>query len=534
MSKFNRPGMRAAGGTSPIQTTDPAPTGNAHGAPGFLFGSKGELFRLAVANFVSEKTFYEDGGARDERYAALVREVAVGDPVWMTSFLGWLRNDANMRSASLVGAIEAARALLAAGLPGGRQIVTSVLQRADEPGEALAYHLAQHGRDVPKSIKRGIADSLGRLYSEYTLLKYDTASHGFRFGDVVELTHPDPADAHQSAVYRAAMARRRGRDEELSDDLPMLMANRQIRNLVAAGQTRFLLDTGQLREAGMTWEDALSLAGNRVDKGQLWDALIPTMSVMATIRNLRNFDGAGISPESEARVIAKLTDPQQIARSRQFPFRFYAAYLATKDSLRWSHPLEKALSHSLANVPALAGRTLVLVDQSPSMWPGYGMKMVRSDMVNADLAKLFGSALALRAEKADLVQYGGTSAAIPFRKGDSVLRTMGKFREINATDTVGAIARHLRLGTHAGQREAHDRIVIVTDEQNQRSNYGTLDDVTPRNVPVYVWNIGGYRVGTLATGPNRHSFAGLTDHAFRMIPALEAGQTGRWPWEQDG
>jgi hypothetical protein len=34
-------------------------------------------------------------------------------------------------------------------------------------------------------VKRGIGDAVGRLYSEYSLLKYDTDAHGFRFGDVL-------------------------------------------------------------------------------------------------------------------------------------------------------------------------------------------------------------------------------------------------------------------------------------------------------------------------------------------------------------
>jgi hypothetical protein len=271
----------------------------------------------------------------------------------------------------------------------------------------------------------------------------------------------------------------------------------------------------------MTWEDALSLVGSKVDKAELWTALIPTMGYMALLRNLRNFDQAGVADEVAETVAARLSDPEQVAKSRQFPFRFYAAFAAV-GSLRWGHALEKALKASLTNVPALSGRTLVLVDQSPSMWPGYGMKQQHRDIINADLAKLFGSAIALRAANATLVSYGGSSVNVPFGKGDAVLTVMKRFEMISATDTFGAIARH-----YAG----HDRVVIVTDEQNRASRYGTLDDVLPKHVPAYVWNIGGYEVGSMAAGRvNRHTFAGLTDQAFRMVPLLEAGANGTWPW----
>ena len=73
--------------------------------------------------------------------------------------------------------------------------------------------------------------------------------------------------------------------------------------------------------------------------------------------------------------------PAEVARSRQFPFRYLAAYRHAP-SLRWSYPLEQALGHSLANVPALPGRTLVLVDRSGSMF--YSRMSDRSELTRAD------------------------------------------------------------------------------------------------------------------------------------------------------
>ncbi|MGW0588538.1 hypothetical protein [Streptosporangium sp. NPDC002607] len=69
-----------------------------------------------------------------------------------------------------------------------------------------------------------------------------------------------------------------------------------------------------------------------------------------------------------ARVAAQPADSEQVARSRQFPF-LLAAYRAAP-SLRRAYPLERALAHSLAGVPALDGRTLVPVDRSPSIRHG--------------------------------------------------------------------------------------------------------------------------------------------------------------------
>ncbi|NEB07043.1 TROVE domain-containing protein, partial [Streptomyces sp. SID13726] len=113
----------------------------------------------------------------------------------------------------------------------------------------------------------------------------------------------------------------------------------------------------RLAAAGMTWEALAGWLQGPMDAAA-WEAVIPSMGAMALLRNLRNFDQAGVSDAVAARVAAKVADPEVVARSRQFPFRYLAAYQHAP-SLRWAYPLERALGHSLANVPALPGRTLV-------------------------------------------------------------------------------------------------------------------------------------------------------------------------------
>jgi hypothetical protein len=525
MSKFNRTTTRPAT-SSPI-ATDEQPTGLTHeGAPGYARDAKSELFLLAVANMVGENTFYEQAGGRDARYRDLVHTVAVADPAWMLGFLGWLREQANMRSAALVAAAEAVKARLAAGVVNGpvtsRSMVNAVLQRADEPGEMLAYWTSRYGRKIPKPVKRGVADAVRRLYNERAMLKYDTASKGFRFADVIDLTHPTPVDGAedwQGVLFRHALDRRHGHGGEIPYPLKTLITNSILRERVAEGDHDLLLDPDTLRSAGMTWEDALSLAGGHVDKAQLWTALIPSMGYMALLRNLRNFDQAGVSDEVAATVAARLADPEQVARSRQFPFRFLAAH-RNVPSLRWGHALDRALTASLANVPTLPGRSLILVDVSGSMLsPASG---ALSDITQADAAKVFGAALATRTDPT-LVWFNDSSGRIAVTKGGSLLKLAESFPPVGGgTSTAAAIARW-----YAG----HDRVVIVTDEQAHYDGYARVDQPVPSHVPVYTWNLAGYRYGHAPSGTGtRHTFGGLSDAAFRMIPLLEAGRDGAWPW----
>lgn len=536
MSKFNVSGTRSAV-FSPI-VSETVPSGRTYeGVAGYGRDTKSELFLLAVANMVGEDTFYESAGKRDDRYTQLVHAATNADPEWTARFLTWLRSEANMRSASLVGAAEFAKARLDAGENGmSRQVVDSVLQRADEPGEFLAYWTSTHGRKIPKPVKRGVADAVQRLYNERNLLKHDSDARGFRFGDVLDLTHPSSSADWQGDLFRHAIDRRHGRDNEIPESLGMLHVRAELmawpvekrRDLFKRPE----LDSAQsvLRQAGMTWESLAGWLQGPMD-ARAWEAVIPSMGYMALLRNLRNFDQAGV-PDAVAKTVAdKLADPDEVAKSRQLPMRFLSAYRAAP-SLRWAWALEQAITHSLANVPQLDGRTLILVDTSSSM---HGSFSKDGTLKRWDAAAVFGVALASRCVNAEVVSFssaqryfsdppGANTKAFPLQRGESLLRSVERWQSGGyflggGTDTPGALQKHF-----AG----HDRVVILTDEQAGRDGVG---ERLPSNVPLYTWNLAGYEFGHAPSGSkNRHTFGGLTDQGFRMIPLLEAGSNASWPF----
>nr|WP_236653449.1 TROVE domain-containing protein [Streptacidiphilus melanogenes] len=497
---------------------------NHQGGVGYVREPKQELFLLAAANMVGRHSFYEGAGSRDDRYLRLVRELAVTDPAWTLGLLRWLRGEAQMRTASLVGAAEFVRARTDAGRAGwSREAVEAVLQRPDEPGELLAYWTSRYGRRLPQPLKRGVADAVCRLYTGRALLKYDTQARGFRFGDVLELTHPAPAPdrSWQGALFRYALDRRHRPRHALPPAAePLLVAHHALLDVPAEERYAVVTAPGgaqRLAAAGMTWEALAGWLKGPLDAA-VWEAVIPSMGPMALVRNLRNFDEAGIGAEAAEEVARRIADPAEVARSRQFPFRFLAAHRSVPSS-RWETALETALLHSLANVPELPGRTLVLVDRSGSM---FDRPSAHTQLNRADSAAVFGTALALRAEHADLVEFGTDSHRVEVRPGDSLLRTVDRFRSLGGTNTAAAVSGHY---------DEHDRVVVVTDEQAHWSPGGHVFRGIPGHVPTYTWNLAGYGVGHAPSGPNRHTFGGLSDAAFRLVPLIEAGDGDRWPWE---
>ncbi|MEU3613545.1 TROVE domain-containing protein [Streptomyces sp. NPDC006872] len=561
MSRFNTRATRAAV-HSPVTTTGQT-TRTHEGATGHLRDARSELYLLAVSNMVGTNTFYETGGDRDDRYTQLVRQLAVEDPEWTVGLLGWLRGEGNMRTAAIVGAAEFVKGRLEAdkgASPAGwnretaaeatanggwnRRAIAVVLQRPDEPGELLGYWTSKYGRRLPKPVKRGIADAVQRLYTERALLKYDTDSKGYRFGDVLNLVHAAPAadKPWQGDLFKHALDRRMKRDEPIPDNLPALQASRTLAALPVEARRAYVLDPtlvtspGGLGGAGFTWERLAGWLQGPMDKAA-WEAIIPSMGYMALLRNLRGFDEAGVSDEVAETVAHKLADPEQVACSRQLPMRFYSAFNAAP-SLRWGHALEKALTASLANIPQLGGRTLILVDTSSSMNETFSRD---GSLMRWDAAALFGIALGRRCANADVVSFssaryyvhdapGAKTKAFPLARGGSVLGDVQKWRDGGwflggGTDTAAALQQEF-LG--------HDRVVIVTDEQ-AGCDHVEVDRAIPQATPMYTWNLAGYQAGHAPSGSGqRHAFGGLTDAAFRMVPFLESGRDATWPWASTG
>ncbi|WP_121160704.1 hypothetical protein [Micromonospora pisi] len=154
-----------------------------------------------------------------------------------------------------------------------------------------------------------------------------------------------------------------------------------------------------------------------------------------------------------------------------------------------------------------------------------------------DAAVIFGVALAQRAQNAEVVSFSSTARywgdvagahtkVFPLTGGESLLRSIDRWKSGGwflggGTATAAAVRKHF-----AG----HDRVVILTDEQAGQ-DLSEVDRAVPESVPMYTWNLAGYQHGHASSGvANRHTFGGLTDQGFGMIPLLEARRNGTWPF----
>lgn len=522
MARFNTHKQAQPKPQGAIRTTG-ATVATGEGGVGFVRDAKSELFLLACSNMLN-KTFYESADKRDQRFEQLARAVTIYDLDWMQRFVPWLRHKANMRTASLVLALEASHALLQAKRPGGRQLIDSALQRADEPAEALAYWMGKYGRKLPKPVKRGFADAVARLYTQHSTLKYDTGSHAIRFGDVLELCHArGKGTVEQDHLFRYLVTRGKKRDEVvIPQTLDMIHRNMALRQAAQAGNLGLLLEPATLSLAGMNWEDVVPYVGKGLNPKAAWEALIPNMGYMALLRNLRNLEQAGISGKMIDVVIARLTDPTEVATSRQLPMRFLSAYRNVVSD-RYRPAIGDALDLSLNTIPTFAGLTLVLIDVSGSMDT---LMSDKSQLTCHDAAVIFGLAMARRCETVDVVAFDHSSRRFPLVAGESLLRAIDRWNKDyftrGGTATRNAVQAHYR---------GHDRVIVVTDEQHSwGSPAGVFNGIVPQETMALTFNLGGYKAAHAPSSPTRVTVGGLSDQAFTLLHALENRASGGWPF----
>lgn len=108
---------------------------------------------------------------------------------------------------------------------------------------------------------------------------------------------------------------------------------------------------------------------------------------MAMLRNLRNIINA--APANIDKVYARLANKEQVLKSKQLPFRFYAAYQEVAKlpnaGTKVLDVLETALEYSIENLPKLSGTTVIAIDTSGSMGSRISAK---SDILCVDIARL--------------------------------------------------------------------------------------------------------------------------------------------------
>lgn len=442
-------------------------TKNLAGGEAYQESAKLELVSLLLTSLVKDQ-YYRKADDTLTRLADLIGQV---DPLFAAKAAVYARNEFGMRSISHATAGELGQ--YASGQQWKRRFYEAVVRRPDDITEILSYYRGKYGKKLPTAMKRGLADAFDK-FDGYQIAKYKGEGRGLKLVDAVNLLHPKPSNDK---------------------------AKWAIGELVA----------GTLKSTE-TWEAKLSAAGKDEEaKEGAWRSLLAEnkLGYMALLKNLRNIMQQ--APEMVDIACAQLVDEKAIRKSLVFPFRFVTAYYelqAEPGAQKVLKALQRAADISLANVPDLPGRTVVMLDTSGSM-----------SGEPAKIAAPFAVAL-VRKLGADLVVWASSAKYLNLEPECSIFGGMATIAADN-----GKVGHGTDLHTAISSLKApYDRIILLSDMQAwigrgspSLKAYSTKFGVTPK---VFSFDVTGY--GTLQF-PEKdvYAIAGISDKTFEIMARLE-------------
>ena len=386
------------------------------------------LVSILLTSFMKDQ-FYRSA---QSSYEDLLEVLCRVDSLFAAKAAVFARNEFGMRTVSHIVAGEIGNSVK--GEKWTKRFFEKVIRRPDDATEILAYIMIKYGRrPIPNSVKRGFIEALCK-FDEYQIAKYQGKTKKLSLVDVVNLITGRRSD---------------------------LIGSEAISKL-----TRGILKPAE------TWETKLTQAGQEAEsvedlqerKQEVWTNLIKKRKIgyFALLKNLRNilFE----APEVLDDALDMLVNPNLIRKSLVFPFRYMVAQYEIEKlaeqgidgATKVLGAISRAIDTSLCNVPSLPGKTVVVVDQSGSMYPGF--RYNQGAEVPIVTASIFGAALA-KANGADIVGFSNHANYISYNPADSVL----------------TIARHIiESGEKSGTdfhsifhvlNKSYNRIIILSDEQ---------------------------------------------------------------------
>jgi 60 kDa SS-A/Ro ribonucleoprotein len=486
-----------------------------------------ELYALTCAS-LSQPTYYvNDPNRFIERIRGLIGRV---DPLFVGQLAVYIREKMNLRKIPLILTVELAKVHNNDDLI--RRLSRRVIQRADEIVTLLDYYVKANElkpkvvekkgvkrtktvHSLSNQMKKGIADAFHK-FNEYQFGKYNRAVSGIKLRDALFLTHPKPSNGMEKILF----------DKIASDTL----------------------------STPETWETKKSDAGQvGADSKKVWEELILSgkMGYMALLRNLRNFLKDDIDSLLISKVASILSDPENVKKSKQLPFRFLSAWRMLNGDIDYSgwdvmsvkrpdvyneictpillEALENAVDCSLDNIPMFANKSILLAtDVSGSMIQNVSEK---SSIRLFDIGALFANLVHKRVSDSKVGMFGDTFKILDDLPEGTLQATNELYRREGEVgySTNGYLVVEHALNEYKKSGITYDSIMIFTDTQLWgRHSINTLWNEYRAYVPnakLYLFNLSSYGQTPISLKGNGVSLiTGWSDSIFKVLQNIENGE----------
>ncbi len=479
---------------------------NHEGATAFSLSAELELYTAVVTSSLSDQ-FYEKKGERIARIRVLI---AKNKPEFVAKLAIYTRKKMYLRAMPLVLAVELAKIHQGDNLVAN--LACNVIERADEITEILAYYVLANEKqgqkklnNISKQLQKGIGNAFNK-FDEYQFAKYNR-DKDIKLRDALFLTHPKAKNETQQAIFN-----------KIAKDELEVPYTWEV-ELSVLGQTKFETELDKKNAFGAKWSEL-------IQSGKL--------GYMALLRNLRNILENNVPAQDVKIVCERLANPEEVAKSKQFPFRFLSAYREIEQTqspftAKILQTLENAITASVVNIKGFDMNTKVLLacDVSGSMYSPISPK---SKVQNFDIGLALAMLLQSKCETVVSGFFGDTWKIVSLPK-NQVLSNVMTLR--SREGEVGYSTNGYKvLNDLINRKVVMDKVMFFTDCQmwdstNQNNEFyvswENYKKIAP-NAKLYIFDLVGY--GKMPINFQKNDvvlIAGWSDRVFEILEAVENG-----------
>lgn len=447
-------------------------TTNLAGGHAFTMNKEMELVHAVLTTFLDDK-YYESSQERVDRISTLVSK---NDPEFVANLAIVARKEFHLRSVAtlLIGELSKIH-------KGDSLIKDTIVEsalRVDDLTELVSYV----GKPISKQVKRGVRNALLK-FNRYQLAKYKSSKKSVSLVDVFNLVHPKAQ--HASDEQRIAWA-----------------------DLIKGKLSSF-----------DTWETEISNAKNEEERKTKWEELVRSKKIgyMALLRNLNNLIKYKISEDVMRIASDRISNKEEVLKSKQLPFRFATAYENVVGNRIFSDAISVAMDEAVANTPELSGKTLIAIDSSGSMG---------GDPINK--ASIFGATLAKANINADVILYDTCVKEVTLNSRVPVIDLAQRIKN----ETMGGGTQTSLVFSYALDKgKVYDRFIIISDNESWsegyysesvQSKYNNYKSETNSDPWVYAIDIKGYGTKDIESNKVKH----LTGWSNRLLDFVSQAEKG--------
>ncbi len=360
-----------------------------------------QLERSVMSCMLWENEFYDSGVSITQRIAELIPKIPADE---VARIAIQAKQDMRLRHIPLFMARELMRTK--AGRAEAATLFPAIIKRPDDATEFLAIYWKDNKEEpLANQVKLHLGNAM-RKFDEYQLAKYNGGAKAVKLRDVLRITRPKPEGDTQGELWGKVIS-------------------------------------GTLTTPD-TWEVAIS---SSKDKKVTWTRLLKEdkLGGLAMLRNIRNMAQAGVENDLIRDGIVAIN------AGKLLPINFITA---ARHNPQFETYIEKKFFECFANKEKREGKTIVLVDISPSMNCPLSS---RSELTRTDVACSLAMIARELYEDVRIFSFATKRVEVPARHGFGLRDAILRSQQSNGT----------LLGHALKDLPPHDRLIVITDEESQ-------------------------------------------------------------------